>query len=285
MRLERHDDPARFLEHARPFLEASEAANCLIIGIAGTLARHPDDAAGAYLATVSDGGSVVGAALMTPPRNLIASAMPAAAVESLVEDLLASDIPVPGLLAPEATAALLTSAWTRRTGQTWSLRMRQRTHQLDRPEPIPSVSGSFRRAEPEDLPLLIDWAHGFLRDIPTLEDAPEEMEMMVRTGVAEGRYYLWCDPEPVTMAAWGGGTWRGARIYHVYTPAELRRRGYATACVAALTEHLLATGNSFCFLNTDLSNPTSNAIYARIGYRPVCDSEYHRREGEGRAGM
>jgi len=53
----------------------------------------------------------------------------------------------------------------------------------------------------------------------------------------------------------------------------LRGRGYATSCVAALTTRLLDSGKTFCCLYTDLSNPTSNSIYQRIGYRPVCDTQ------------
>ena len=34
---------------------------------------------------------------------------------------------------------------------------------------------------------------------------------------------------------------------------------------------LLDGGRRFCFLFTDLANPTSNSIYQRIGYRPVTD--------------
>jgi len=41
--------------------------------------------------------------------------------------------------------------------------------------------------------------------------------------------------------------------------------------VATLTRDLLARGNRHCCLYTDLANPTSNSIYQRIGYRPLCD--------------
>jgi len=34
---------------------------------------------------------------------------------------------------------------------------------------------------------------------------------------------------------------------------------------------LLDEGRRFCALFTDLANPTSNRIYHKIGYRPVCD--------------
>jgi hypothetical protein len=58
----------------------------------------------------------------------------------------------------------------------------------------------------------------------------------------------------------------------VYTPPELRGRGYATALTAELSQRLLDQGRRFCFLFTDLTNPTSNAIYERIGYVRVAES-------------
>ena len=40
---------------------------------------------------------------------------------------------------------------------------------------------------------------------------------------------------------------------------------------AALSERLLGT-YSFCFLFTDLANPTANRIYEQVGYRRVCQA-------------
>ena len=62
------------------------------------------------------------------------------------------------------------------------------------------------------------------------------------------------------------------RVGPVYTPPERRRRGFGSAVTAAVSERQLAAGRSFCFLYTDLANPTSNRIYMDIGYEPVCDS-------------
>jgi predicted GNAT family acetyltransferase len=63
------------------------------------------------------------------------------------------------------------------------------------------------------------------------------------------------------------------RIGPVYTPPEARGRGYGSAVTAHLTQHIRAGGADAC-LFTDLANPTSNKIYAAIGYRPVAD--FHR---------
>jgi predicted GNAT family acetyltransferase len=38
-----------------------------------------------------------------------------------------------------------------------------------------------------------------------------------------------------------------------------------------LSQTVLDGGQSRCFLFTDLDNPTSNAIYPRVGYEPVAD--------------
>jgi predicted GNAT family acetyltransferase len=89
---------------------------------------------------------------------------------------------------------------------------------------------------------------------------------------------LWEDEgEPVSLAGWGGPTPNGIRIGPVYTPPELRSRGYATALTAELSQRLLdgrlyQGGRQFCFLYTDLANPTSNAIYERIGYRLAAEA-------------
>ena len=62
------------------------------------------------------------------------------------------------------------------------------------------------------------------------------------------------------------------RVGPVYTPPEHRRRGYATALVAAWTSELLRRGARRCMLFTDHANPTSNSIYQAVGYRPAGDS-------------
>jgi predicted GNAT family acetyltransferase len=84
------------------------------------------------------------------------------------------------------------------------------------------------------------------------------------------------DDHVVAMAGYVGRTPNGIRVGPVYTPPEHRRRGYATSLVADLSRWLLEQGNRSCYLFTDLANPTSNAIYARIGYRRICDAVEYR---------
>jgi predicted GNAT family acetyltransferase len=120
-----------------------------------------------------------------------------------------------------------------------------------------------------ELDLLAQWNFAFTRDVEQPITGGERA--MAERAIRDGRLFVWRDPQPVSMAAWAGPTARGVRLNMVYTPPELRRRGYASAAVSALTKKLLDSGRKFVFLFTDLSNPTSNKIYQQMGYQPVCD--------------
>ena len=87
------------------------------------------------------------------------------------------------------------------------------------------------------------------------------------------RLLLWeVEGTAVSMAGYSGPTPNGIRVAWVYTPPENRGKGFAGACVAALSQKLLDDGRKFCFLYTDLANPISNHVYQKIGYEPVTDA-------------
>ncbi len=131
-----------------------------------------------------------------------------------------------------------------------------------------------------DRPLALAWLNAFLVEAigeTAVEDAESTLEH--RLSDPHGGIVLWeVGGAPVSLAGFGGPTANGIRVGPVYTPRELRRRGYGTALTARLTRSLLDHGRRFCFLFTDLANPTSNGIYMRIGYVPVTDVEEWRFE-------
>jgi predicted GNAT family acetyltransferase len=133
----------------------------------------------------------------------------------------------------------------------------------------------MRAYEDGDRELVLAWMDAFVEEaLP--ESSPEDAEGWLERKLAseDGGIVLWVDDgEPVSFAGCGGPTPNGIRVGPVYTPPELRRRGYASALTAELTKMLLERGRKFCFLFTDLANPTSNSIYRRIGYEPVSDAD------------
>jgi hypothetical protein len=127
-----------------------------------------------------------------------------------------------------------------------------------------------------DRPLLLEWLRAFTFEaIPRPEEDIERMEHLLDTRFIgeDAAMWLWeRDGEPVSLAGYTGPTLTGTRVGPVYTPPEHRRRGYASALVAELSGFLLGRGHRACFLYTDLANPTSNAIYERIGYERVAEA-------------
>ena len=138
------------------------------------------------------------------------------------------------------------------------------------------ASGGARHATEADATLLQRWMVAFVAEAlphdPAIDDGGRAI-VESRLLAEDAGLWVWEDGgRVVSVAGYGGPTPNGIRIGPVYTPLELRGNGYATALVAELSAWLLAGGRTFCFLYTDLANPTSNAIYRRIGYRQVCDS-------------
>jgi predicted GNAT family acetyltransferase len=265
MIVRRHATVQEFLARAETFLLRSEAENNLMLS-AGLEGKAGDT----YFATVEDRGEVVASALRTPPRKVILSRANAAAVTPLVTDLIDRYADLPAALGPEPTIREFAKEWSARTGVQAREGMRHRLYETSRVLPLPRrPPGRFRIADEQDVPILTQWATSFIAEVNLLDHI--EAERVTRRRIAAGALFVWEDGAPVSMASWAGRTPNGVRVGFVYTPDALRGRGYASACVADLTEHLLGQGLRFCCLVTDLANPTSNSIYQRIGYQPVCD--------------
>src|SRR5262249_24522376 len=149
----------------------------------------------------------------------------------------------------------------------------ERIYQLDSVIPVAGVPGQLRRAGEANRDLLERWMAAF-RDEALGDREPLDSARWVADALAAGTriLHLWEDAgRLVSLAGYGSPTPNGMRIGPVYTPPEHRRRGYASAVTAAVSQLLLDGGRRFCFLFTDLANPTSNAIYRAIGYRAVID--------------
>jgi hypothetical protein len=124
-----------------------------------------------------------------------------------------------------------------------------------------------------DRALVANWLRAFHDE--AMSDNPQQDydDMAERFIAGQGRrLVLWIDGgRPVSLTGVGGRTPNGIRIGPVYTPPDLRGRGYASNLVADASQAELDAGRRFVFLFTDLANPTANRIYQAIGYEPVGD--------------
>jgi predicted GNAT family acetyltransferase len=276
MEVARLDDATAFLAEAEPLLLADEARHNLILGIAGTIRDTPDLYPLRSLWLVRDAGEVVAAALRTAPYNLILARPRSTPGLAALAEAVAGAEEIPGVTGTEPEIHEFAELWSQHSGIPGRVNMRQGVYALDQVELVPSVPGSARVATQHDRDLALRWWIAFGEEVlheggPGRERAEASLDHKL-SDPASG-ILLWEDGgEPVSLAGWGGPTPNGIRIGPVYTPPELRGHGYATAVTAELSQRQLDGGRSFCFLYTDLANPTSNAIYERIGYRRIAEA-------------
>jgi predicted GNAT family acetyltransferase len=269
----RHKTAGEFLERAGKSLERAEAENNLILGISKYFEVNAEQAkVNPYFLTVEDRGTLLGAALMTPPRHLIIIQMLGPVIVALTDYLSDANITIPGVVGPKSTSQLFADHWRNRTGKSSRLKMSQRIYACERPGAQVYSRGHLRPAMQSDEALLVQWSAEFCREAG-IEDEIEYAQARVPNAIAKKSLYVWDNHQVVSMAVVQRETAHGICVSMVYTPRHLRKQGYATSCVATLTQRMLDSGKKFCCLYTDLTNPTSNAIYQKIGYEPVCDSE------------
>mgnify|MGYP001102071630 CR=1 FL=1 len=267
-----------FLGRTQAVLEEREAENSLMLGLCLRMNRFPEQIKNApYFVTVERGEELLVAAIMTPPHKLVIYADSpdrGEAFHLIVQDLLANHWRAPGVLGAPPVAEGFARAWADVTGERVTQGMRQRVYSLTQVNPPPVTHGSLRVAKKTDLPLLTQWALAFHHEaVPN--NPLSDVEELVRRKTEQAEIVIWEDGNPVSMAARARPTANGVAVNLVYTLPEQRRKGYASACVASLSQRLLDSGFKFCCLFTDLANPVSNSLYKKIGYNPVCDfTEY-----------
>lgn len=275
MELHEHDRAERFLTAASPLLLRDEARHNLIFGVCAKLIESPAAYPAFHLWTVVDASGAIGGALMTAPFNLVvASPSSPVALPFLAEELHRRDVELPGVTGAIPEAEQFAAAWEQSTGVRGRLRMRQGIYSASSPRPPQGVAGRLRLARRQDRRFLLECFRAFEDESLPVDAARGATEENVdrRLASATSGVALWEDDKPVSIAGFGGQTPNGIRIGPIYTPPELRRRGYASGLVAHLTRHLLDRGNGYCFLYTDLANPTANRIYENVGYEFVCES-------------
>lgn len=264
-------DPAEFKSVVFPFLQRDPVLNSYILSntedrINGIL--H-DPAPPIFMSIHDDTDEVVGAAFCTALRGIQLGALPDALVPAIV-DICADEAPDPDTIAGTATAALLMAEYlAARTGKTFRQTAGVRLHKLGTLVEQ-HAAGTARQAVAGDLEVVVPLltAYGVELGHPLPAD---EQHRWVSTRIERGRVWLWEDEGRVVSVVGHQQTlFNATRVGPVYTPPSARGHGYASALTAHVTQVLNATGSEVC-LNTDLANPTSNKIYAAIGYRPVND--------------
>lgn len=256
-----------------PLLSAEPERYTVLMGVMAGLIEHGPNFYGAdppVLGWWSQDGAVSAAVLQTPPYPVQVTSLPAEAVGPLVAALAPGHAGgITQVLGGEREATAFAQAWARAAGQRYGVEMRQRLYRLGEltpPDPMPE--GAARVATSDDIKLAFWLDAVFAAETGQRPASAALIESRLRAG----RLMLWeVAGRPVSAAGISALVSGVARIGQVYTPPEHRNRGYGAAVTVAATRLAFGYGATSAILFTDLANPTSNALYGRLGYRPVED--------------
>ncbi len=268
------DDLHDYVVAAAGFLRSRPVQHTIQLGAEATLR---DRGAAAFGETAplfgwwrSRSGEITAALLHTPPFPALLTRLPERSAEPLAEALAGCRRPLAGVNAEQGDATAFAAAWSRLTGASWQESRRSRLFRLERLRPPdPGPPGAAAVATTADRALLESWFAAFAQESGESFRSPADV---VDDRLSYRGLTLW---EAGGAAVSVAGRLRPAagavRVGPVYTPPEHRRQGYAGAVTAAVSQAALDEGADHVVLFTDLANPTSNALYRRLGYRPVED--------------
>lgn len=288
--LEFTEDPREFLLRSGALLEADPVLSTVVASVTAHAIEELErgESAPAYprwWLTVCEAttGEPVGVVMRTAPfvpHPLYVLPLPEAALPLVAEALIERDEGVISVNGALPAARTLATELARRTGSRAHVHEHTRLHVLTNlVEPKVAPDGRARVAGPTDAPLALAWFRAFHADAAAQAGRLEPVgvgeqfdEADIAARIAEGRIWLWEDGlgTPVSLVGFNAPSFGVARVGPVYTPGVRRGHGYASMLTAHVSRVLRDAGARVC-LFTDQANPTSNKIYAAIGYEPVVD--------------
>ncbi|MFD4639828.1 GNAT family N-acetyltransferase [Lentzea sp. NPDC058436] len=248
-------------------LTADPVRNTVALTSLDRIRRSPATEEPPVLITFQDQGEVIGSLVRTPPWPWQAADLPAAAAEFAAGLAARIDPDAPGVTGPRERSEAFATA----TGKNFKESLATRQYRLTALVP-PSVDGTSRLATEDDVELLAAWREAFLAEaVPEAPAAPAAEAMRTSLRLGQGHALWEINGTPVAWAVASRPQAGMTRIGPVYTPPEHRRHGYGAAVSAVASQWALDQGAAEVLLFADLTNPTSNSIYQRIGYEPLDD--------------
>ena len=264
-----------FLKITQTVLEQNESANTLGLGVALLIRDEPDRFVETpFMAVIlNDSKDLVLSAIMTPPYPLVLQVADGneSEIKQLIDYILKRRLKVSGVNGEKHASSLFAEQWQDVTGAKTSSHMALRVYELKQVRMPVMPVGSFRPATKEDEKVVLAWFNAFQMEVMREDERIDSSDHLIKA-IDKGNVFVWeVNEKLVSMAVFQRPTRQAATVSGVYTPPDQRNKGYASACVAMLSQEILNRGYKFANLFTDLANPTSNKIYQAIGYRSVCD--------------
>jgi len=266
LRVEATTDPVAAIGRAAGYLASDPVGLNLIWSIMRQ--RADSGTPGQYWLLKSD-DRTVGVVLESPPGHPAAiSPVSTEQATAMAEAIAAEGNELTGIMGEASAAATFAGCWAEERGTQAEVAEAQRLYELGFLVQPAGVTGRLRRAEIFEREMITEWWSEFQAEIGSLR---LDVTVAVDSALSSGRLFVWDDDGARCVARATEPLGGVSRIGIVYTPSPWRRRGYAAACVGALSEWERAEEGANPILYAQLRNPGSNAIYRRLGFRAVSE--------------
>ncbi|PKJ55343.1 GNAT family N-acetyltransferase [Bacillus sp. SN10] len=264
-----YEEVVNFKKEVISFLEKNEQENNLILGVL-QMVQQP-----IFMGVAKQEEEVAVVFLQTEEKKQIivaTSEVMGVDIKELAKELTKVYPDIPGLIGNKKVVQRLAEEIAVLENKKTAVAMEQGIYELKQVKKKWTEEGIFREINSDELPVIEKWIYQFCEDV-NLPTTKEEAEQTAHTLITNHRLFgLEIDGKLVSVAAKTRPTKNNITINFVYTPKEERKKGYASNCVAALSQRMLDEGYKTTTLYTDLANPTSNKIYQEIGYEQIAES-------------
>lgn len=260
-------DPSRFYTTVAPFLLRRRAENDLIIGIIRSMASSITGDEDGYWAYVTGGEEILGVVAMTRQGKPLLSYPCSEEACLLFARDMASQFYLIGIKGAEREVRWFSDEFSKITERPGKLLNVLLCYQLT--TPMDTICEETSLALEEDIPLVTLWTKEFFRETLPYDSPSDILLERTKESIEAKQIFLLRNPSPASMLKVIPTTPTSCRITYVYTPPEKRGRGYASRLVSDMSRRLLTSGNSFIILYTIASDPITNRLYPKLGYRVV----------------
>jgi predicted GNAT family acetyltransferase len=276
-----------FFQRVHLVLEKDELFGNLMYGLITKLVKNENHYGNEvpFYITASGDNEINIFGLMTPPHNMTvySSKYNDIAIDLFVNNIIEHYKSIPGINGEKLLVESIMDNYSGKTGKKYTLDKNLGIYKLEKVNEYQKPDGIFRQAEIKDREIIKKFYINFSNDCNEMIIDDEKLDKNITADIVNNNYYVYENTEITSMARKQRPTKNGMAIGPVYTLNKYRNKGYGTALVSELSKTILNSGKTFCTLFTDLSNPTSNKIYQKIGYKYAGENISYKFAIEGRS--
>ncbi len=272
-----YDSVDDFLTHHESMLLKHEAKHQLMLSNAYRLktnASKPNH----FMGIIHENHDIKVIFLYMAPYNLLVDSFSEISTEDLYDFTFAiyQKCPsLPGINAPFYIAEPFCEFFHQISGKFYYKRLGMDIMVLHELESIDLPKGSMRLATLDDLNLVNQWVLSFHQESLNEAVKLEDVDKSNRLRIEQSRLFLFENEHQmiVSMGAIARTLQKGCSLSLIYSDALKRNQGYGLAITHYLSKHILSLGYEYVTLFVDLSNPISNRVYQKLGFK-VISSQY-----------